>query len=311
MESSSSSSIRKSRRDPQQVPGVSLHFSAALLTLALLLACNATTSAAAQQPNRDARIVAGAGENSSSGVSATFTRVPPYDPSLEIAVLTPDDQQDSQSNLPPAPDPKNGTIVKRNPQTRRILGIIPNFRSVSTDEKLPPQTPKQKFITTSQDAFDYSSAVIPVLLAGYNMATNATPEFGQGAEGYGKYLWHSALDQTTEDYFVEFVFPVLTHEDSRYYTMGRGGFLKRTVYSVSRAVITRSDSGRNTLNISEIAGAGASAGLAAAYYPAQERDFPTAAKNWGLDVGIDAFTFVLKEFWPDINHSVFHYNDAQ
>lgn len=285
-------------------------FFAALLTLSLLTVSNTGKPACAQPSNRNGTLGSAEHESSSSAANASFTHIPAYDPSLEIAATSPDEQQDAQ-HLPPAPDPSNGTIVKRNPQTRRILGIIPNFRSVSTDEKLPPQTPKQKFITTTQDAFDYSSAVIPILLAGYNMATDATPEFGQGAEGYGKYLWHSALDQTTEDYFVEFVFPVLTHEDSRYYTMGRGGFVKRTVYSVSRAVITRSDAGRNTFNISEIAGAGASAGLAAAYYPTQERDFPTVAKNWGLDVGIDAFTFVLKEFWPDINHSVFHYDESQ
>jgi hypothetical protein len=31
---------------------------------------------------------------------------------------------------------------QRAPQTRRILGIIPNFRSISSDEKLPPQSVK-------------------------------------------------------------------------------------------------------------------------------------------------------------------------
>jgi hypothetical protein len=207
--------------------------------------------------------------------------------------------------------PQNGTVVKRPQQTKRILGIIPNFRAVSSDEKLPPQTPKQKFITTTQDSFDYSSAVIPILLAGYSMATRATPEFGQGAKGYGQYLWHSALDQTTENYFVEFAFPVLTHEDSRYYTLGRGGFIKRTSYALSRAVVTRSDSGKNTLNISEILGSGSSAGLSTAYYPASDRDFSSVGTTWGLDVGIDAFTFFLKEFWPDINHSIFHYSEPQ
>jgi hypothetical protein len=221
------------------------------------------------------------------------------------------DVQDGKTTLPPAPMPQNGTVVKPPPQTKRILGIIPNFRSVSTDEKLPPQTTRQKFITTTQDSFDYSSAVIPILLAGYSMATKATPEFGQGAEGYGQYLWHAALDQTSENYFVEFVFPVITHEDSRYYTMGRGGFFKRTGYALSRAVVTRSDSAKNVFNISEVAGAGASAALSTTYYPASDRNFSSVGTSWGLDVGIDAFTFFLKEFWPDINHSVFHYSEPQ
>ena len=216
----------------------------------------------------------------------------------------------NEAELPDEPVQQNPS-PDRKPQTKRILGIIPNFRSVSTDERLPPQTVKEKFLTTTEDSFDYSAAVIPILLAGYSMGVKATPEFGQGMAGYGQYLWHSAVDQTTENYFVEFVFPVLTHQDSRYYTLGRGGFFKRTGYALSRIVITRSDSGKEVFNVSEVAGAAASAGLSNAYYPASARTLSNTATNWGLDVGIDAFTFVLKEFWPDINHKFFHYDEPK
>jgi hypothetical protein len=194
----------------------------------------------------------------------------------------------------------------RLPQTKRILGVIPNFRSVSTDEKLPAQTAKEKFITATQDSFDYSAVIIPAAIAGYNQARNSVPEFGQGASGYGQYFWHAAVDQTSENYMVEFVFPVLTHQDSRYYTLGRGGFWKRTGYALSRAVVTRDDNGKEVFNVSEVVGAGASAGLSNAYYPESQRTFSNTAQQWGLDVGIDAFTFAVKEFWPDINQKLFH-----
>jgi hypothetical protein len=105
---------------------------------------------------------------------------------------------------------------------------------------------------------------------------------------------------------VEFVGPVLTHEDPRYYTLGRGGFIKRTGYALSRAVVTRSDSGKDVFNISEVVGAGASAGLSSLYYPTRERSFGNTGTEWGLDVAIDAVSFEAKEFWPDINHWLFH-----
>jgi len=223
--------------------------------------------------------------------------------------------QNTQANLPdnptPQPDPPKvapSAPVTAKPQTKRILGIIPNFRSVSTDTKLPPQTVKEKFVETTEDSFDYSAVVVPTLLAGYNMGLKSTPEFHQGAAGYGRYWWHSAVDQTSENYFVEFVFPVLVREDSRYYTLGRGGFFKRTGYAVSRAVVTRTDAGNNRFNVSEVVGAGVSAGLSNAYYPAPERTFSNTATNWGLDVAIDAVTFLLREFWPDINQKLFHYD---
>ena len=85
------------------------------------------------------------------------------------------------------------------------------------------------------------------------MAIKDTPEFHQGANsGYRRYLWHSFADQSIENYTVEFVVPTLTHEDIRYYTLGKGGFFKRTGYALSRTVITRSDAGTSTFNYSEV-----------------------------------------------------------
>lgn len=200
-------------------------------------------------------------------------------------------------------------VSTRDPQTKRILGVIPNFRSVSTDERLPPMSVREKFLTATDDSFDYSSIFIPAALAGISMARNATPEFGQGAAGYGQYFWHAALDQTIENYMVEFVFPVITHQDNRYYTLGRGGFFKRTGYALSRAVITRNDAGNETFNTSEVVGAGAAAGLSNLYYPASQRGIGNTANQWAVDIGIDAASFVAKEFWPDINRKLFHQKD--
>jgi len=192
------------------------------------------------------------------------------------------------------------------PQTKRILGIVPNFRAVSADVKLPPETVKEKFMDATQDSFDYSSIFLPVALAAYSMGTDATPEFHQGAAGYARYFWHAAVDQTSENYMVEFIFPTVTREDSRYYTLGHGGFLKRTGYALSRAVITRSNSGSEVFNVSEVVGAGAASGLSSLYYPTRERSFANTGTEWGLDIGIDAASFWVREFWPEINRAVFH-----
>jgi hypothetical protein len=198
----------------------------------------------------------------------------------------------------------------RAPQTKRILGIIPNFRAVSTDEKLPPQTVKEKFMDATNDSFDYSSVVIPAGLALYSLETNATPEFGTGGVGYGRYFWHAAVDQTSENYMVEFVVPVISREDTRYYTLGRGSFFKRAGYALSRAVVTRTDAGNASFNFSEVIGSGASAGLSSLYYPTRERSLGNTGTEWGLDVAIDAASFVVKEFWPDVNRHLFHGSGA-
>jgi hypothetical protein len=191
-------------------------------------------------------------------------------------------------------------------QTKRILGVIPNFRSVSTDEILPPQSPKEKFMTATKYSFDYSSIFTPAVLAGYSMGTDATPEFGQGAAGYARYFWRAVVDQTIANYMVTFVFPVITRQDNRYYTLGHGGFFKRTAYALSRVVITRNDAGHDTLNTSEVFGSAAAAGLTNLYYPASSRTVGSTSAQWGTSIGGDAASFLLREFWPDINRRIFH-----
>jgi hypothetical protein len=210
------------------------------------------------------------------------------------------------SQAPLTPQSQDAAPAEQPQQTKRILGIIPNFRAISADQKLPPQTVKEKFMDATHDSFDYSSIFIPAVIAGYSMADKQYPEFHQGAAGYARYFWHSAVDQTSENYWVEFIVPTATREDTRYYTLGHGGFFKRAGYALSRAAITRSDSGKETLNLGEIVGAGAAAGVSSLYYPSRERSFSNTGQQWALDVGIDAFSFVGREFWPDINRRFFH-----
>jgi hypothetical protein len=224
-------------------------------------------------------------------------------------------QQLASAELPDAPDPQQSVVssgpappTHNDPQTKRILGIFPNFRAVSADTHLPAQSVKEKFVTASEDSFDYSAFVIPAAIALESEAVNDTPEFGKGGVGYGRYLWHTFLDQTSENYFVEFITPTLTHEDTRYYTLGPagGGTLKRIGYSLSRVVITRNDAGKDTFNISEVVGSGAAAGISNLYYPTPERTFANTGDKWAQNVGVDAAAFMVREFWPDINHFLFH-----
>ncbi len=206
---------------------------------------------------------------------------------------------------PAATQAPSGTYVEGK-QTKRILGIVPNFRAVSADQKLPPQSVKEKFTTTMQDSFDYSAFIFVGVQAGAAMAQNSYPEFHQGAAGYARYYWHTFADQTNENTLVEFLLPAVLHQDSRYYTLGHGGILKRGAYSFSRVLITRKDAGGETFNASEIVGAGAASGISDLYYPGADRDWTKTGQRWLTSVIIDGATFTFKEFWPDINDHIFH-----
>src|SRR6267154_303858 len=106
---------------------------------------------------------------------------------------SPASQQDGQVSPAPAGAKSNpGTVnaPETGKQTKRILYIVPNFRAVSADQVLPPQTVKEKFKTATLDSVDYSSFIFVAVQAGIAQARNANPEFRQGAAGYGRYYWH-------------------------------------------------------------------------------------------------------------------------
>lgn len=185
-------------------------------------------------------------------------------------------------------------------QTNRIMGVVPNFGAVSANTLLPRLTTKGKFWLATEDSFDYSAFIWTGILAGQEFGLKNYPEFGQGAAGYGRYYWHTFVDGTSGTYFTEAIVPWITHEDPRYYTMGHGGFFRRTYYALSRVVITKNDSGRATFNWSEVGGNALEAGLANAYYPPQERGAHQTAINWGAQLESAALNNIAKEFWPDV-----------
>ena len=204
----------------------------------------------------------------------------------------------SLPNAPPVQDTSEGK------QSKRILGVIPNYRAVSADTKLPPLSVKGKFVLATQDSFDYSSVLVAGFIAGIGQAKNSYPEFRQGGAGYGRYFWHSFADQAVGNYFTEFIVPSMTREDPRYYTRFHGGFFPRTGYAISRLFITRTDSGGQTFNFSEIVGNGAGAGISDLYYPQRERTWTKTGQKWADQVALDGLFNFLKEFWPDIRHDV-------
>jgi hypothetical protein len=219
--------------------------------------------------------------------------------------VAPDQQLQQDSTIKPSASGQ-ADADDEGKQPKRILGIFPNYRAVSVGVQLPTPSLREKFWLATQDSFDYSSFLSAGITAGISQANGSYPEFGHGAKGFGRYYWHAVADQAVGNYMTEAIVPALTHEDPRYYTLGHGGFFKRTGYAVSRLLITRTDSGGRTFNISEIVGNGAGAGISDTYYPSRERTWTKTGQKWLTQIGLDGVFNVLKEFWPDIDHYIFH-----
>jgi hypothetical protein len=189
-------------------------------------------------------------------------------------------------------------------QTNRIFWVVPNFAAVSANTQLPPLSAKGKFWLATEDSFDYSAFVWTGIIAGQEFGLKNYPEFGQGMAGYGRYYWHNFVDGTSGTFFTEAIVPWVTREDPRYYTLGHGGFFRRTGYALSRVVLTKTDSGGTSFNWSEVVGNGFEAGLSNTYYPPQERGLRQTAINWGAQIESAVLNNIAKEFWPDIRRLI-------
>jgi hypothetical protein len=247
---------------------------------------------------------------SSSSAESAALNLPsaPELPDAPSALLQ--NPQSTQTPPPTSPQQKSADPYAVSPngtkQTKRVLGIVPNFSSVSADTKLPPQTAKQKLTLATKNSFDYSSFLIAGIQAGISMNGKSYPEFHQGAAGYARYYWHTLADTADENFMVGGVGPIVFHQDNRFYTMGHGGFRKRTWYAVTRVLVSRTDNGNSTFNFSEIVGSGAASGISTLYYPKQYQTWTKVGQKWLTSDLIDCFNFFWKEYWPDVNKRVFH-----
>src|SRR5713101_3761657 len=212
--------------------------------------------------------------------------------------------EDKSITTSPAPQDKKDD--SQGQQTKRMFWLVPNFAAVSANTQLPPLSTREKFkLAASDSVTDYSSYTWAAILAGQAMALNSDPEFGHGAAGYGRYYWRNVVDGISGTFFTEAIVPAMTHEDPRYYTMGKGGFFRRTAYAISMAFVTKKDSGGTTFNWSEVGGNALEAGLASAYYPPQERGASETARNFGTQMESAVLNHVFQEFWPDIRTKIF------
>lgn len=200
---------------------------------------------------------------------------------------------------------KLGTAADQEPPGgKRVLGVLPNYRTVDSTQVTGPLTVSQKFAIADKDSFDYPLILLAGALGGIGQWSDQNPSFGQGAGGFSKRFATGFADQALGNIMTEAVFPSMLREDPRYYRRGTGGTLSRTAYALSRLFVTPTDSGGRTFNYSEWGGNAAATATSNIYYP----DGRTAGANLGklgMQIGLDGLANVLKEFWPDVKHSLF------
>jgi len=187
------------------------------------------------------------------------------------------------------------------PIDKRVAGVLPNYRTADGTIPFEPISGKQKLTIAAKDSFDYPVYFLSGFFSSVGQLSNQNPSFGQGLKGFGKRFGTGYGDQMIGNMLAEGAVPALLREDPRYFRIGPGGGSGgyRLRYALTRIFITKTD--RNTLrfNFSEIGGNAMSTAISNAYLPDQ-RNVGDNVQKFFTAIGTDAFSNVIKEFWPDL-----------
>jgi len=185
------------------------------------------------------------------------------------------------------------------PEDKRIFGVLPNNRTTEASIPFHRISAKQKMTIAFKDSFDWPVYLTSGAFAGLYHLENQNPSFGQGVEGYAKRFWTAYGDQMIGNMMTEGIVPSLVHQDPRYFRLGEGSKWSRTLYALKAIVIDKTDSGHSTFNLPEWGGNALAVAISNAYYP-DTRNASDNVQRLLIACGTDAFSNVLKEFWPDV-----------
>jgi hypothetical protein len=187
-------------------------------------------------------------------------------------------------------------------EDKRIFGVVPNNRT--TEESLPfePITASHKMYIASKDSFDWPAYPTAAAFASLYQLENQNPSFGQGMAGYGKRFGTAVGDQIIGNMMTEGIMPSLLREDPRYFRLGTGTGWHRASYALTRILVTKNDSGHKGFNFAEVTGNAIAVAISNAYYP-DTRNASDNIQKLAIQLATDAFSNVMKEFWPDVKRA--------
>jgi hypothetical protein len=216
--------------------------------------------------------------------------------------------------LPEEPQPQNPQ------QTKPLVAAVPSTVPVTTskpvvgryvkyipaDSAAPQIHGREKFILGARDLYSAGNFAAMIVSAGWEQLTNGSPNYGTDRGAFGERLGAAGIRETTEGIFTDGVFSVMLHEDPRYFVLGpRYGFVHRTLYAITRPLVTRNSSdGHRTINAGLLLGYAASTALSNAYYPQINRNFRDNISDYGGSIGGAALGFAIDEFYDQALEAV-------
>jgi len=177
---------------------------------------------------------------------------------------------------------------------QRVFGIIPNFYVVY-DPNPAPLTTKLKFKLAFKVVTDPITFLGIAFLSGVQQAGD-TPDYGQGAAGYGERFGANTADAFTDVMIGGAILPSLLHQDPRYFYQRTGTNKSRARHALLSPFVCKGDNGKWQPNYSSLGGDLASSAISNAYYPKSNRGLGLTFGNFATGTAERAVSGLLQEF---------------
>jgi hypothetical protein len=178
---------------------------------------------------------------------------------------------------------------------QRVLGIVPNFYVVYDSNNAVPLSTKLKFKLAMRAAVDPVTIAGVAILAGIQQAGD-TPDYVQGAKGFGQRLGANAAGGFSDILIGGAVLPSLLHQDPRYFYQGTGTTRSRLAHALASPFICKGDNGRWQPNYSSLGGDLASSALQETYYSQSNRGVGVVFGGFAIGTAERQLSAVLQEF---------------
>jgi hypothetical protein len=179
---------------------------------------------------------------------------------------------------------------------QRLLGAIPNFY-VTYDWQAAPLSTAQKYELGWRTIIDPVTLGLTAVQAGVQQATNEFPGYGSGPASYFKRFGAGTADTVVGTLLGGSILPALFHQDPRYFYLGRGTIIHRTLYALSTSVVARGDNGKWQPAYASILGDLGAGAISNLYYPASDRHGASLTfENGLLSIAFDGVGNVIQEF---------------
>lgn len=183
--------------------------------------------------------------------------------------------------------------------------LLPDLNAQTVPPLAPPSV-SEKWNFFVEETVTPFTLVAAGLDATVSQLTHSAPLYGRHPWkhwAFAKRFGATVGDDTSQNFFADFLLASALHEDTRYVKLGSThGTWARIGYAISRAVVTKTDSGAGTFNWANVGGCAMSAGLSNAYYPPVSRTARDSLTNWGTNVAGAGLTNLMPEFGSDVGH---------